>query len=260
MAFCTRHRDQTAMKPYSLMAHHARVQVGIQAAVALIMGLLSGCASTPPTPDWQSNAHAWLNSFTQAYLSGKQTLSEAALVRAKLEVAQTGRPDVMARLELAHCAVQIASLVRTDCPAYQALAVDAKASETAYAAFLSGDWRGLQAHQLPDQYRVFFKAALTMAATPTASASDLSNTTERSVLLHIAKPLSRLVAAGVLQARGQLSAADTQVASDTASAQGWRRPLLAWLGLQLLAAQTQGDTQNADVLQRRINLIVQAQP
>lgn len=260
MAFCARHRDQAAMKPDSLMAHLSRVQVGIQAAVVLIIGLLSGCANTPPTPDWQSNAYASLNSFTHAYLSGKQTLSEAALVRAKLEVAQTGRPDLMARLELAHCAVQIASLVRTDCPAFQTLAVDAKPSESAYAAFLSGDWRRLQAHQLPDQYHVFFKAALTMAATPTASASTLSNSTDRSALLHIAKPLSRLVAAGVLQARGQLSAADMQVASDTASAQGWRRPLLAWLGLQLIAAQTQGDTQSADVLQRRINLIVQAQP
>lgn len=260
MAFCARHRDQAAMKPDGLMPHLSRVHVGIQTAVVLIACVLSACTSTPPSPDWQANASASLDSFTQAYLSGKQTLSEAALVRAKQEVAQTGRPNLMARLELARCAMQIASLVRTDCPAYQALAIDAKPPEMAYAAFLTGDWNGLQADQLPDQYRVFFNAALSMAATPTAYASTLSKPNAHSALLLIAKPLSRLVAAGILQTRGQLSAADMQVASDTASAQGWRRPLLAWLGLQLTAAQTQGNTQSAEFLQRRINLIVQAQP
>jgi hypothetical protein len=43
-------------------------------------------------------------------------------------------------------------------------------------------------------------------------------------------------------------------AADTASQQGWRRPLLAWLGAQLRLAEQSGATQEAQVLRRRIEL------
>jgi len=51
----------------------------------------------------------------------------------------------------------------------------------------------------------------------------------------IDSPLSQLLAAGVLLRRGNLGKTDIAIAVDTASAQGWRRALLAWLGLVLLA-------------------------
>ena len=44
---------------------------------------------------------------------------------------------------------------------------------------------------------------------------------------------------------------------DTASAQGWRRPLLAWLGVQAMRATQAGDTAEAQRIQRRINLITE---
>jgi hypothetical protein len=43
---------------------------------------------------------------------------------------------------------------------------------------------------------------------------------------------------------------------DTASAQGWRRPLLAWLGLQHQRALQAGDAEAAAGLQRRIDLVM----
>jgi hypothetical protein len=42
---------------------------------------------------------------------------------------------------------------------------------------------------------------------------------------------------------------------DTASAQGWRRPLLAWLGLQQQRAQQAGDAEAVARLARRIALV-----
>jgi hypothetical protein len=44
-------------------------------------------------------------------------------------------------------------------------------------------------------------------------------------------------------------------AVDTASAQGWRRPLLAWLNVQLQRAEKAGDAQEADRLRRRLALV-----
>ena len=70
-------------------------------------------------------------------------------------------------------------------------------------------------------------------------------------------PLARLVAAGVLLQTQRLSTADIEVATETAANQGWRRPLLAWLGVQRQRADTAGDTATSARLQRRINLVLQ---
>jgi primosomal protein N'' len=44
-------------------------------------------------------------------------------------------------------------------------------------------------------------------------------------------------------------------ATETASTQGWRRPLLAWLGVQAMRAEKAGDTVEAQRLKRRIALV-----
>ena len=41
---------------------------------------------------------------------------------------------------------------------------------------------------------------------------------------------------------------------ETASAQGWRRPLLAWLGVQQRLAQQNGQAEEAARLRRRMDL------
>ena len=81
--------------------------------------------------------------------------------------------------------------------------------------------------------------------------------TPASLLQSINDPLARLIAASVLLKRQQLQASEWHQASDTASAQGWRRPLLAWLGLALKSAQAAGQTELAETLQRRIQLVLQ---
>jgi hypothetical protein len=46
------------------------------------------------------------------------------------------------------------------------------------------------------------------------------------------------------------------VAINTASAQGWRRAVLAWLNVQLQRAEQAGDTAEAERLRRRIKLAI----
>jgi hypothetical protein len=76
----------------------------------------------------------------------------------------------------------------------------------------------------------------------------------------IQDPLSRLITAGVLLQKELLTPADIALATDTASNQGWRRPLLAWLGVQLKTAQATGDAGAADRIRQRIDLVLQAKP
>ena len=220
--------------------------------IALLSALLfTACASKPPTPDWQGNAFAALKGFTSAYLSGNTRLADAEFARAKLEISSTGRADLLARAELARCAVRVASLEFDNCAGYEPLAQDARAPEQAYAAFLSGRWSGLDAALLPAQHRAIVVKAATGPDRPLNAAPT------SSLLSAMEDPLARLVAAGALLQNARLTAPDIKVATETASSQGWRRPLLAWLGVQLKRAQDAGEQAAAARLQRRIDLVLQ---
>lgn len=219
--------------------------------------LLVACASAPPPPEWQSQSFAALKSYTAAYLRGNTRVAEVEFERAKAEIARTGRPDLMARIELLRCATQVASLVMDPCTGFETLAQDAAPAEQAYASFVSGRWDTLQAAQLPLHYRALVtqtQASVRENAKPEQGA----NAQIPSKLLRIEDPLARLVAAGALIQRESLSNADIDLAVETASAQGWRRPLLAWLGVQLKRQQASGNADAAAGIQRRIDLVLQA--
>lgn len=204
--------------------------------------LLSACASQPVPPEWQSNAFSSLKGFTSAYLTGNQRMADLELARARTELTSTGRANLLAKAELTRCAVRVASLELDDCASYQALAPDAGAEAQAYAAYLTGHWQGLNAALLPEQHRAVLTSSM------------------GSVLPAIQDPLARLVAAGVLLKVKRLTPTDVALAVETASQQGWRRPLLAWLGVQKKLVQDAGDGVEADRLQRRINLVLQLSP
>jgi len=200
--------------------------------------LLAACAGSPVPPDWQANAQDALHNFSAAYYAGNTRLAAQEFARARSEIAATGRPDLLARAELVRCAAQVASLAFDTCPGYQALAADAGAEERAYAAFLAGRWQGLDASLLPPQHRAL-----------------LAGATDAAALAKIEDPMSRLVAAGVLFHIGRLGPEGMTAAAQTASDQGWRRPLLAWLGVQAARADTAGDKTAAARILRRIEII-----
>ena len=199
----------------------------------LIAALLAGCAGTPLPPDWQANAKGALDASVDDYLKGHTAASNAEFREARAETAATGRPDHVAQVELVRCAAQVASLVFEDCPGYAALAPDATPAQRAYAAYLAGQWDGLDVALLPEQHR-------------TVPAGGL--------LDKIEDPLARMVAAGASFKAGRITPQGLALAVNTASNQGWRRPLLTWLGVQEKRARDAGDTAAADAIARRIAL------
>jgi hypothetical protein len=203
--------------------------------------LLAACSSTPVPPAWQSNAHASLENYSADYLSGKTRVAELEFARARSELAATGRAALVAQAELIRCATRVASLEFGPCTGFQAIAQDASAAERAYADYIAGRWQGLDPALLPTQHR----ALLTMK-TPAGGKSQLAD---------IDDPLSLLVAAGALLQNGRLTPADIELATETASSQGWRRPLLAWLGVQAQRAQQAGAQDAYARIQRRIELV-----
>jgi hypothetical protein len=207
--------------------------------------LLGACGNNPPVPDWQMNAQSSIERSTAAYMSGNARIEDAEYKRAREALASTGKVDLMIRAELIRCAAHVAALAYDDCPGYARLAQDAGPADRAYAAYLAGRPTAADAALLPEQHK----------AVATAIASTNADAAADGAAHAIADPLSKLVASGVLLRAGKASPQTLADAVDTASAQGWRRPLLAWLGVQAMRAEKSGDDAEAQRIKRRIALV-----
>ncbi|WP_313076156.1 hypothetical protein [Melaminivora sp.] len=209
----------------------------LRAVPLLAALLLAACAGRPPAPEWQANAHDAAERATRAHLSGDERVAGQEWKRARAEVARTGSPALLARLELMRCAAQVASLEAegSGCPAFQALRVDAEPPERAYADYLQGRVDAARVALLPEPQRA-------AAVNPAAIAA-------------IEDPTARLVAAGAALQAGRATPEILVVATDTASGQGWRRPLLAWLLVRVERAAALGEEELAQALRRRIAVV-----
>jgi hypothetical protein len=210
--------------------------VSMLAAVAM----LAACASAPPPPDWQSNARQSLDAAIAAALEGNARTETAEAARARREIARSGRLDLLARAELMLCATRVASLAFEPCAGFETLRAEAAPAERAYADYLAG--------RAPPDVALLPPA---QRAAATAGSAEAANAALRA----IDDPLSRLIAAAVVLQSGRASPQTLELASDTASAQGWRRPLLAWLQARLMRVERIGDSAEAARLKRQIGLV-----
>jgi hypothetical protein len=205
-------------------------------ALWMVAGLLAACSSGPRAPDWQLEAKGSMDRSVAAYMEGNSRVEMAELERARGQLTRSGRADLLATAELLHCATRVARLVLDEpCAGFEKLRPDATEAQRAYADYLKGQVSPQGIALLPETQRA--------AAGGNAGA-----------LAGITDPLSRLVAAGVLLQTGKASPAVISQAIETASAQGWRRPLLAWLGVELRRVEQGGDAEQAARLRRRIEL------
>lgn len=205
-----------------------------QAVVLPVLALaLVSCAGTPP-PGWALDARAAMQATVVAALEGDARLEAAEFERAKAQLGRTGRTDLLARAELMRCAAHAARLDLGPCEGFESRRVDALPADRAYADYLNGRLADADAALLPDHHRALSQRG-------------------EVALPGLEDPLGRLVGAAVLLRAGRAGPATVQAAVDTASAQGWRRALLAWLGVQRRLAEQAGDAAEVQRLQRRID-------
>lgn len=217
-------------------------RAGVVANALCALVCLTACSGNPPAPDWKINAQSALERGTAAYLEGRTSIAEREFAAARSEIARTGRPDLLARAELMRCAAHTASLAFEPCTEFEALRADAQPPEIAYASYLAGHSTAAELPLLPAHHRTVATLGITDAAAVSA-------------LQSMPDALSRQIGAAVLLETGRANPTVIALAIDNASAQGWRRPLLAWLTIQAQRAQAAGDMAAVDAARRRITLI-----
>ncbi|HYE39022.1 MAG TPA: hypothetical protein VEB23_03775 [Ramlibacter sp.] len=205
--------------------------------ILVAMLLVAGCGNKPRQPDWLVNADGAQDRYERAFLSGRDRVAVSEFTRFRTEVSSTANAAITARAELTRCAVQIATLDFQPCTGFEPLRADASDVERAYADFLAGTLAPGNAKLLPEDYRG--------VAGGQGGAGALKG---------IDSPLSRLVAAAVLLRTQKADPEVLKIATDTASEQGWRRAVLAWLGAQALAAEKAGAMEEAARLKRRMEI------
>ena len=208
--------------------------------------LLSACAGGAQPPNWQSQSHASLERFRQQYLEGDTRKAERSFAESRAALASTGKPELTARVELVRCALGTAALDVEACLGFESVKGDATVADQAYGDFVNGRLDERDTPKLPSQYRAV------------ATARDIGS--RNKAMQQIADPVSRLVAAGALFRLAQLSPDGLSAAIETASEQGYRRPLLAYLNVQARLAQSAGDTAALESIQKRIELVYRSLP
>ena len=207
--------------------------------------LLSACGSSgPPVPDWKTDSVDFIERYKKHALLGEYVVAERFFQRALHATGGAGRISETARLWLVHCATRRANLHDDDCSEYADLAkLETSAEDRAYYQFVTLKWSELDAAKLPAQYVTLVRSDAARLNTQIAAIED---------------PLSRLLAASLVTQRGQADHATLTIAMETASAQGWRQPLLTYLKLLEKSAASRGASGEQQAYAVRIRLIEDA--
>ena len=245
---------------YAYSTTHALIAAGLRAKRVLQIGLLGlgaailmGCAHTP-APQWQGASVQAATRGVQAYLVGMQPVARLEFERARSALSSTANLNAAANLELLQCAVRMASLEPLLC-APSINPADMSQAQLVYLNYLNG--------QLPSAGQ---RALLPKAQQPVAQAIA-ANGNVASVIGELVQAaqqpdtqlLSALLACAIAQQHQRASLDVATQAVDMASAQGWRKPLLAWLKVQANLADEAGDQRLAQHSRRRIELLISQQ-
>lgn len=210
--------------------------------ILMAAAALAACSSGPTPPDWQLQSRPAIEASIAMDLNGDTAGARREFERGRALLARTGSPALVARAELMHCAARVASLDFAACDGFERWRADAPPAEQAYADHLAG--RVLEPARialLPEAQRGVAAAIAAKTAAPVQGIED---------------PQSRLIAAALLLRARLADPATLTLAADTASAQGWRRPLLTWLEALAYRAEQAGAADEAQRLRRRIELVL----
>ena len=214
-------------------------------AICFIL-LIQGCGFNQK-PAWLINSSKKLETFKTNFLSGAEPyITETNFAESIEEIKKSGNLDLLQKAWLTRMALQKATLKEMEEEDYRKVAAVKPFPENDnFYAFLKGNISAVDVKLLPEQYREFAGAILKSDALKTG----------RAIASMKGEPVSRLIAAGVALRNNIESDVIIQTAVETASVNGWKTALIAWLERQAAFYERAGDTAKATEVRRHIELV-----
>ena len=207
--------------------------------------LMTGCGAKP-APVWISSGHKQLESFKQDFLTGRDSsITESHFRKAVEEIKKGGDADLLGKAWLTRMALQVA--IREELEEGEYLKIESVEPVPANRNFyllLKGDTGQVDVSLLPEAYRPFWKAFLSRDATKAAAS-----------IAAIEDPIPRLIASGLAVSHRLENDAILRTAVETASRNGWKRALSAWLERLQSYYEAAGDVKNASAIRARIDMM-----
>ena len=207
--------------------------------------LICACGTVTPVPAWKENAYRHLDDYKTSFLTGREESTEPHFVKARREMAAGNDLSILTIAYLTKYSLHTASLESFDSSEFAKLyGLEPNAVDMAYCHFLKGNFSAVDARALPSRYTGVLKAALSKDLT--AAAREIAAVDD---------PLSRLIACGVWVRYLPSDETILQMAIATASANGWRRPLWAYLTKLQTYYFEQNDVIKANTIKARLDLL-----
>ncbi len=201
---------------------------------------LAACSSPQPENQWQYDAASMGKNFQLHFLQDKRERARLDLEHARRLASRSAELKTLIDIELASCAMQLASLEAQPCDkAERLLALQPDLSQDAYLKLLAASVSSEEIIYLPPQYREFAKVFI--------EADALQINKELTEM----RPLtSRLIASAL--AKDAIDSENIQELIDALSFNGYKRPLLAWLTVQM---DKEADLGEKTRLQEKIDIL-----
>jgi hypothetical protein len=211
----------------------------------LFLLLLVGCASKP-APVWIAAGHKQLETFKQDFLTGREPrITEIHFRNAVEEIKKGGDTDRLGKVWLTRMAAQTAVLTEIDAGDYPKIeTAEAVPANRNFFRFLNGNAAAVDISLLPEPYRPFWVAFCNGDTAKAAAA-----------ITAIDDPFSRLIASGLAVRHGLETEVILLTAVETASQNGWKRALLAWLERLTSFHEAAGDAEKASAIRSRIEMM-----
>jgi hypothetical protein len=212
--------------------------------VAIVV-FLTSCYSPGYVPVWKENATRYIETYKMQFLKGIEDESGPHFVKAINEASSGNDFYLLSTLYLTKYALHTASLERFDTSDFARIhRLEPYAANMAYCHFLKGNFRAIDLQVLPSCYKGVVIAALS---------KDLKSAIRE--LNAIDDPLSRLIACGAWVQYMPYDDSILQTAIATSSAQGWRRPLFAYLDKLYIYYKELNNLDKAEVVKLRLNIL-----
>ena len=211
----------------------------------IIVFMICACGGAGQVPVWKEKAYSQLDEYKTSFLTGREASTEPHFEKARKEIAAGNDLGLLTIAYLTKYALHTASLEPFDASEFAKLyRLEPHPSDMAYCHFLKGNFSAVDPKALPARYAGVLKAAFgrdaAMAGREIAAIDD---------------PLSRLIACGVWTRYLPADETIMQIGIAAASANGWRRPLWAYLERLQNYYLENGDQAKANSVSERLKLL-----